>query len=50
MPTSVAFVSWGHLAARDDLDVEEVRTFWGEFAQRGPESSIPCDLEIDEAA
>lgn len=50
MPTAVAFVAWGHLAARDSLDVEEVRIFWGEFAQRGPESSIPCNFVVDEAA
>lgn len=50
MPSPVAFVSWGHLAVRQSLDVDEVRTFWGEFAQRGPEASIPCDFEVDEAA
>jgi hypothetical protein len=49
MPTPVAFVAWGHLAARPSLEVEEVRSFWGEFAQRGPESGIRCPVEVDEA-
>jgi hypothetical protein len=49
MPTPVALVAWGHLAARPSLEVEEVRSFWGEYAQRGPESGIRCPVEVDEA-
>lgn len=50
MPTPVALVSWGHLAALDELDVDQVRSFWGEYAQRGPESGIPCPYAVDEAS
>ena len=49
MPTAVAFVSWGHLAGLDDLKVDQVRSFWGEYAQRGPESGIRCPFAIDES-
>jgi hypothetical protein len=49
MPTPVAFVAWGHLAARPSLEVEEVRSFWGEYAQRGPESGVGCPVEVDQA-
>ena len=49
MPTPVALVAWGHLAARPSLEVEEVRSFWGEYAQRGPESGVSCPVEVDQA-
>jgi hypothetical protein len=49
MDTPVALVAWGHLARRPSLDLEEVRAFWGEFAQRGPEPGIPCPVEVDQA-
>lgn len=49
MLTPVALVAWGHLAARPSLEVEEVRSFWGEYAQRGPESGVSCAFEIDQA-
>jgi hypothetical protein len=47
MPTPVALVAWGRLAARPSLEVEEVRAFWAEYAHRGPESGIACPVEID---
>lgn len=47
MSTPVALVSWGRLAARPSLEVEEVRAFWAEYAQRGPESGIACPVEMD---
>jgi hypothetical protein len=50
MTTPVALVAWGHLAARPALDLDEVRAFWAEYAQRGPESGIACPFEVDEAA
>jgi hypothetical protein len=49
MPTPVALVAWGQLAARPSLEVDEVRSFWSEYAQRGPESGIRCPVEVDEA-
>lgn len=49
MSTPVAFVAWGRLAARPSLEIDEVRSFWGEYAQRGPESGIRCPVEVDEA-
>lgn len=49
MPTPVALVAWGQLAARPSLEVEEVRSFWGEYAQRGPESGVRCPIEVDQA-
>lgn len=50
MAIPVALVAWGHLAARPALDLDEVRAFWAEYAQRGPESGIACPFEVDEAA
>jgi len=49
MPTPVALVAWGQLAARPSLEVEEVRSFWAEYAQRGPESGVRCPVEVDQA-
>ena len=46
----LAMVSWGNLAELERVDVEAARSFWGEFAQRGPESGIPCAFTVDEAA
>ena len=46
----MAMVAWGHLAELDRVDLDAARSFWGEFAQRGPESGIRCDLTVDEAA
>ncbi len=46
----IAMVAWGHLAQLERVDLEAARSFWGEFAQRGPESGIPCDLTVDEAS
>ena len=46
----MAMVAWGDLAELERVDVEAARSFWGEFAQRGPESGIPCDFTVDEAA
>lgn len=48
MDTPAALVAWGQLAARPSLDADELRVFWAEFAQRGPESGVPCPLEIDQ--
>lgn len=47
---TMAMVAWGNLAELESIDVEAARSFWGEFAQRGPESGIPCDFTVDEAA
>ena len=44
----MALVSWGHLAELEQFDLEAARSFWGEFAQRGPESGIACPFEVDE--
>jgi hypothetical protein len=49
METPAALVAWGQLAARPRLEAEELRVFWAEFAQRGPEAGIPCPVEIDQA-
>lgn len=46
----LAFVSWGNLAEMSRFDPEAARSFWGEYAQRGPESGIACPLAVDEAA
>jgi hypothetical protein len=46
----MAMVAWGHLATLDTIDLAAARSFWGEFAQRGPESGIACPLSVDEAA
>ncbi|HJU51127.1 MAG TPA: DUF3105 domain-containing protein [Acidimicrobiia bacterium] len=45
----MAMVAWGNLAELESIDLEAARSFWGEFAQRGPESGIPCDFTVDEA-
>ncbi|MGH8957908.1 MAG: DUF3105 domain-containing protein [Acidimicrobiia bacterium] len=44
----LAMVAWTRLAELDQIDFEAARSFWGEFAQRGPESGIPCDVTVDE--
>ena len=44
----LAMVAWGRLAELDQVDFDAARSFWGEFAQRGPESGIACDVSVDE--
>lgn len=44
----MALVSWGHLSELEQFDLEAARSFWGEFAQRGPESGIACPFDVDE--
>ena len=50
LDVALAMVAWGNLAELESIDVEAARSFWGEFAQRGPESGIPCAFTVDEAA
>lgn len=50
LESPMAMVAWGDLAELERIDLEAARSFWGEFAQRGPESGISCDLTVDEAA
>jgi hypothetical protein len=44
----LAMVAWSRLAKLDRVDLDSLRSFWGEFAQRGPESGIACDVTVDE--
>jgi hypothetical protein len=50
LDVALAMVAWGNLAVLESIDVEAARSFWGEFAQRGPESGVPCAFTVDEAA
>jgi hypothetical protein len=44
----LAMVAWGRLAELDQVDLDAARSFWAEFAQRGPESGIACGVTVDE--
>ncbi len=48
MEEPMALVAWGKLARVAAFDLEAARSFWGEFAQLGPEAGIACDLAVDE--
>lgn len=48
MEEPLALVAWGKLARLAAFDLEAARSFWGEFAQLGPEAGIACDLAVDE--
>lgn len=49
LANSISMVAWGRLAELDRFDLEAARGFWSEFAQRGPESGIACDITVDES-
>lgn len=49
MEEQMALVAWGKLARLTVFDPEAAGGFWGEFAQLGPESGVPCELTVDES-
>jgi hypothetical protein len=46
----VVVAAWGRLGLLNAVDLEAIRGFWLEFAQRGPEPGVECPIEVDQSA
>ena len=49
METPIALTAWTRLLRLDEFDRPAIDAFYGEFAQRGPESGVSCPSTVDES-
>jgi hypothetical protein len=50
LTSPIVLAAWGRLGVMEGLDIEAIRGFWLEYAQRGPEPGVSCPLEVDQRA
>lgn len=46
----VIVAAWGRLGILEKPDLEAVRSFWRDYAQRGPERGVACPFEVDQGS
>ena len=46
----IVLTAWTKLLRLSSVDRESIDTFYGQYAQNGPERGVPCPNEVDEAA
>lgn len=49
METPIALTAWTKLLQLDTVDMPTINAFYGQFAQFGPESNVPCPLQVDQS-
>ena len=49
MENPITLTAWTHLLRLDGYDRSAIDVFYGEFAQRGPESGVPCPMQVDQS-
>lgn len=49
MAQKIAVTAWTKLMTMDTVDIAAIESFYGQFAQFGPEAGVQCPFQVDES-